>query len=99
MFLTIAAVIAGITALGLAIKIIAYLVIRIVRMYLEQAREKLRNASVRFIARYKDGDYERVSAGIWDDNQSKVTDGNTWQAERLDEELSSIERNEVLILD
>ena len=99
MILTLGAIIAGIAALGVTAGVIAYLTITIVRRYLEKIRSKVNSAAKRFIARYKEGDYERISTGIWNDNQEQVTDGNTWKAESLDMDLSEIRTGEVLILD
>ncbi len=99
MLLTLTAIIAGISALGVAVAIIAYLTIVIVRRYLEKLRSKVRNAAKRFIARYKEGNYERIATGIWDDDWAQVTDGNSWKAENLDPVLSEIGVGEVRILD
>lgn len=99
MFLTLGAIIAGIAALGVTAVVIAYLTITIVRRYLEKIRSKVNSAAKRFIAKYKDGNYETISTGIWNDNQVQVTDGNTWKAESLDMDLSEIRTGEVLILD
>ena len=94
MLLTIGAIITGIAALGIIARIIAYLVFAVVRRYLD--RLKRRNSATKFIARYRDGDYETVSAGIWSNEQERVTEAASWKAERLDEDLSSINRGEVI---
>lgn len=99
MFLTIGAIIAGIAALGVAAAVIAYLTIEIVRRYLNRIRSKVSSAAKRFIARYREGDYDKISAGIWDDDQERVTDGSMWKAENLDMDLSEIGNGEVQILD
>ena len=101
MILTIAAVIAGLAAIGTVAAILVYLAIRVVRQKLEKMREKaLATAGKRFLARYKEGNYETVSTGIWSDQQEKITDGTIWKAETVDPELTgAIDRNEVVILD
>ena len=98
MFLTVAAIIAGLAALGVAAAVIAYLAIKKVREKFAKMREEaLRRAEKSFLARYKDGNYETVATGIWNDQSERVVDGTVWKAEALDPELSSnIDYNEVL---
>ena len=99
MFLTIGAIIAGIAALGVAVAVVVYLTITIVRRYLNGVRSKVNSAAKRFITRYREGNYDRISAGIWNDTQERVTDGSSWKAENLDADLSTISNGEVQILD
>ena len=98
MFLTISAIIAGLAALGVAAAVIAYLTIKKVReKFARMKEEALRRAEKSFLARYKDGNYETVTTGIWDDQSARVVDGTVWKAEALDPELSgNINCNEVL---